>query len=424
LFRTPYVKGLYAAALLARFPAGINAIAVLLFFRSEGRTFTEAGLIVASLGLGLAVGSPITSRLYDRRGLSVLRLLAAIHGTGLGLLIVLGITDAPAILVMVLALLIGMAVPPVVPVFRAAMGFILRNRSGLLSTAYAVESMALELIFVGGPAVAAGFLMLGTPALALVVSALTGVTGTVWFSGLLQRRLLDEEAEARSGLGGRARASAKGDNNHWAGALKSRGLLTLVLSTFPLGFAFGAIEIILPAFADDQGEPAAAGWLISSLAVGSLIGAFTYGALPRRPPLVVSHLVAAATLPCLTALLWLADTTIHMAILAAIVSLPIASLLAINSELAGKLGVEGRETEAQAWPWMCLMAGVAMGTAATGAIVDAGGWSAAVTGSVIAGAISAIISFSGRKSMASSEGQAIARSNPDSPVSSPNIEAS
>src|SRR5262245_40632498 len=188
LFRTPGVKGLYATTLLARFPAGINAIAVLLFFRSEGSTFAESGAIVAGLGLGLAIGSPATSRLYDRKGLIVLKALASAHATGLGLLVVLGLIGAPAILVVIIAFSVGIALPPVVPVFRAAAGAILRDRSELLSTAYAVESMALELIFVGGPAIAAGFLILGTPALPVVVSALTGVIGTLWFAKLLERR--------------------------------------------------------------------------------------------------------------------------------------------------------------------------------------------------------------------------------------------
>ena len=70
---------------------------------------------------------------------------------------------------------------------------------------------------------------------------------------------------------------------------------------FPVGFAFGALEVAIPAFADAEGRPELAGVLIAIWSVASLAGGLAYGAMPRRGSLARVHLqvalAAAALLP-------------------------------------------------------------------------------------------------------------------------------
>jgi hypothetical protein len=70
-------------------------------------------------------------------------------------------------------------------------------------------------------------------------------------------------------------------DRHWAGALRSRGLQTIVIAMLPVGFAFGSIEVMLPAFADAEGSRQFAGVLIAIWSVGSAVGGILYGARPR-----------------------------------------------------------------------------------------------------------------------------------------------
>ena len=46
------------------------------------------------------------------------------------------------------------------------------------------------------------------------------------------------------------------------------GIQTLVASMLPVGFAFGALEVALPAFAHDEGRPELAGVLVALWAFG------------------------------------------------------------------------------------------------------------------------------------------------------------
>ena len=49
VLRVPHVAALIAATLLARFPIGINALAVILYLREQTGSFAVAGVVAGSL---------------------------------------------------------------------------------------------------------------------------------------------------------------------------------------------------------------------------------------------------------------------------------------------------------------------------------------------------------------------------------------
>ena len=51
-----------------------------------------------------------------------------------------------------------------------------------------------------------------------------------------------------------------------------------MLVTLPMGFCFGAMEVTLPAFAEDHGHRALAGVLVATWSFGSAVGGLAYGA--------------------------------------------------------------------------------------------------------------------------------------------------
>jgi hypothetical protein len=272
-----------------------------------------------------------------------------------------------------------MTLPPISSVLRAAYRTLLADDE-LIPSAFALEAVLTEWIFVMGPLAVAALVWGVGAAAALVLSAACCLLGTAWFVAGLPRSILD-------------RRTPRAEHAGLAGALRSPGLRTLVLAMLPMGCAFGAVEVMLPAFAESQGDRGLAGVLIAIFSVGSMAGGLIYGLRPRLFPLSTTHLICAAITPIGLALLALATSSLQMAVLVVVVGLPIAPLIATRNELAGAVAVPGTETEAFAWPLTALLSGIALGAAGAGALADGSGWRAAVFAAAGAGSLGALVTF-------------------------------
>lgn len=377
---------LYVAMVVARLSIGIDGIATVLFLRHEGNSFALAGAAAGALALGSALGAPFAARLIDRLSARVLIWLAFGHAAGLFAVIALAVTDAPAALLVVVAFFTGVTLPTVSSVLRAAYATLLADARSLIPSAFALEAVLTEAIFIAGPLATAALTWLVSAAAALVLSAATVVGGTAWFIAELPSSIADR------------RLTDQGDR-HWAGALRSPGLQTIVIAMLPVGFAFGAIEVTLPAFADAEGNRQFAGVLIAVWSVGSALGGIIYGARPRALPLRTMHLWAAAFVPVGMAVLALASSPGLMCVLVVFAGMPIAPLIATRNELAGVVALPGSETEAFTWPLTALVSGVALGAAVAGALADGPGWRAAVAAAVFASAVGALVSVGRRATL-------------------------
>ena len=122
------------------------------------------------------------------------------------------------------------------------------------------------------------------PAAALVLSSVVSLVGTLTFSARPPTRAREPA--------GRVEGSGA------FGALRARGLQTLVLGTIPLGFALGSTEVILPAFSETEGNRALAGVLLAVWSIGSVAGGIAYGARAHTLPLADRFVRFALLLPC------------------------------------------------------------------------------------------------------------------------------
>jgi MFS family permease len=236
---TPHVPALLGTAVLARLPAGVSALALVLFLEARTGSFAVAGLVAGALTIGAAIGAPLQGRLVDARGARrVLLPLSLLHAAGLGALVYLGHAGAGVLAMTLVAVVAGAALPPVSSVTRTLWPVLLGGDAGLLNAAFALDSVLIELVFVVGPLLAAGIAVLADPAGALAVSAAAVVFGTAAFTSLAPVRELERSPQVRRGL---------------LGALDSAGMRTLALVTLPVGFSFGAIEITLPAYGEARG---------------------------------------------------------------------------------------------------------------------------------------------------------------------------
>src|SRR5918993_279360 len=272
ILRTPHVAPLLLASMLARLPFGLYALAVVLYLAEARDSYAVAGLVDGAFGLGAAIGVPVQSRLIDRFGQrGVLLPMAIVDATSTGLLIALTESDAPTLALVGCALVGGFAVPAIGSAMRALWPELLRKRDELLSTAFALDGVSIELLFTVGPLLSAAIIAFVSPIAALALSAACALTGTLLFVTRKPSREWRPHATAGShGL---------------LGALRAPGVVTVALSAAPVGFCFGTVEISMPAFAESFGAPEWAGLLLSVWAAASAVGGLAYGARHWTLPL-------------------------------------------------------------------------------------------------------------------------------------------
>jgi MFS family permease len=361
VLRVPYVTPLIAATLLARFPIGINALAIVLYLRAERGSFAIAGAVAGALAAGSGIGAPIQGRLVDGFGQRrVLVPLGMLHAAALGAIVGSAEAGAPVAVLVFCGVVAGFAIPPTSSILRSMWPALLRERQELITAAYALDSVLIELIFVLGPLLTAAVATALSPPAALVVSAASVVAGTIAFTAMPPSRAMRPQRDRPSaGL---------------LGALGSPGVRTLVLTSLPAGVGIGICEVTLPAFSRDMGSASAAGVLLALWSVGSATGGLVYGSLLHRPPLNRVHIAVAAALPVSLLPMAAAPSVPVMALLVIPAGLFVAPLLATRNELIAWVAPEGARTEAYTWPVTAFVGGIAIGSALAGAIVEQASW--------------------------------------------------
>ncbi len=267
---------------------------------------------------------------------------------------------------------------------------LLRGREELLPTAFALDSVAVELLFTVGPLIAAVIVAVASPEAALVASAACSLVGTLLFVARPPSR--------------NWRPHAKSGSHGALGALRSAGVRTIVFSSLPVGFCFGAVEISLPAFAEEHGARELAG-----RAAGDLVGRERR----RRAGLRRAHLDRGRSA---TIYLWLslllplgylpallAPSIAAMALLILPAGLLIAPLGAAGNQLIERVAPAGAVTEAYAWPVTAILIGFAAGTAVGGALVEAFDWRACFLAAAATAAIGWLVVLRYRGTLATGE---------------------
>jgi hypothetical protein len=276
----------------------------------------------------------------------------------------------------------GASIPPVGSVVRPLLPGLLGSDASLLPTAYAVDGIAIEMVFIAGPLLTAVIVSVGSPAIALLVSCGFVIVGTL---------VLVTAPASRAWT-----PSAPDAERHLLGALASPGVRTIVAATAPIGFALGATEVTMTAFATDHGSRAAAGALLALWATGSGVGGLTYGAREHGSAPGPRWVRIAIAFPLCSLPLLVAPSIAVMTVLALIAGLCLAPYMAAANQLVGDVAPAGSVTEAFAWPITAIALGAALGSAAAGAIAQAVGWRPGFVAVVAAGLVAGTVAFTWR----------------------------
>lgn len=302
--------------LVARLPISMVSLGVVILVSGRTGSYTLAGATAAAYLVGNAVLSVPEGRLVDRWGQSVVLPWTILVFT-IALSLMMWSVEAgwPSPVPQVCAALGGAALPPVGSCVRARWSHNVRDKKQL-QTAFALEAVVDETVFVVGPIVVTVLATAIDPLAGLATAVAAGLIGTLALSA--QR---STQPPAHRGTGRRGPRVPLG----W------RVLGPLLAAGVTLGVVFGGIEVATVAFADDVGAKAVSGLLLAVYSLGSLLAGVLSGTVHWRASAAVRFRRGMAALavslvplpflrgfPAMAAVLFLAGFAIAPTLIAAV----------------------------------------------------------------------------------------------------------
>ncbi|MFE4667677.1 MFS transporter [Streptomyces sp. NPDC056716] len=373
ILRTRYAVRLLVGTLVGRLPNATAPIAIVLFVRAEGGSYSLAGALAAVYGVANAVGQPLLGRLVDLYGQPRVQLPAVLASAAAMAVFALAGT-APLVLAYAAVAAAGLFTPPLEGGLRALWPSVLR-KDGQVHTAYAMDAVAQEVLFTVGPLLVTVCVALWSAPVALVVLNVVGVLGALSVAVSAPSRAWRSAPRAA----------------HWLGALRSPGLLALLGAFLFVGVALGSITVAAVSYADGRGGDVVYGWLMAGVGLGALVGGAVYGArrwtgVPERRLRVLVALLAVGYVP-----LMLIPGPVAMTVLTAVAGLFLAPALACAFVIVDRHAPAGTVTEAFSWLVTTFTVGASVGTGLAGPVVEWGGarWGFAVP--AVSGAVSLLV---------------------------------
>jgi MFS family permease len=357
----PGVRSLLLAGILARVPLTAVGITLTLHVNTAlGESWARAGLVTAAYTVGASVGQPLTGRLLDRRGLRLTMLL-----TTVGQAVAWGLAPhLPYDALVVAGVVGGLSGPPIFSVVRLSLAALIP--ADQRRTAFALDSILVELSYMIGPALAVVLMTSLPPGWGLYVLAagFTASGALTWWLDPPTR----PEGETIPAVAPRRRT--------WF----SPQLVALMVAGAAATFVLSATEITAVATLTEAGVQHWAGLAIAVWCAYSLVGGLVFGVI-RRP---VSALTLVAAMAALTMPVGLASAWpwIMLALLpSGLLCAP--SVTAANDNLT-RIVPPAARGEANGLLGSAFTVGVAGGAPFAGAIIDGWGaeWAFATAGGV------------------------------------------
>jgi MFS family permease len=364
------VRQVVLLGLVVRIPlwAG-NVILTLHVVTHLHRSYAAAGALTGVATVALAISAPWRGRLLDRAGLrrAVTPSLAVLAVCW---------SVAPFVGYLPLLLLVAGAGLFVVPSFSIV-------RQALISavdaserkTALAVDSVAIEISFMIGPALGVLLATWWPTSWALFACEFSSIAGglLIWIVNPPLRPAEAEPVAAGAPTGVRSWMTVE-----VASVLAMAAAATVVLTGTDVGVVAALRHMHHQSWI---------GWVLSGWGLGSAVGGFVYGALHRSIPVaVLLGLLAGTTLPVAAA-----REPISLAVLLLVAGVFCAPTITATLDTLSRLVPERVRGEALGWHGSAMTAGTAAGAPIAGVAIDRGGWPVgfalpAVLGLVAAGA--------------------------------------
>jgi MFS family permease len=357
LLATPGGKVFSGAAFVARMPIAMMGLGIVLLVVAEKDRYGLAGAASATFALVNAAAAPAIARLIDRHGQArVLVPAVALHVSFLTTFVVLVSAGAPTWTYFPSVAAAGCFAPSIGSLVRARWGHVLGS-GRRLQTAYAYESVVDEMIFVLGPLLVTVLATRVNPQTGLLVAAGLLASGT---AGLLAHRASEPPPAA-------------GHEGGHPSALRSAGLVQLMLVMLFIGGVFGSVEISAVAFADEAGRTGLAGPLLACYAGGSAFAGIVFGAVHWQVSARRRLLLGATAMTVTVTSLPFVDSAWALAGFLFLAGLGIAPTLISGFSLVQRIVPAGTVTEGLTWATTGLVVGLSACTWISGRLVDSSG---------------------------------------------------
>ena len=262
----PGAAAFSASGFLARLPISMVTLGIVLLISARTDSYGLAGGISAAFVIASCLAALLQGRLIDRLGQARVLLPAiTICTVSLSLLVWAVEAGYRVPLPHIFAALAGATMPAVGAAVRARWTLRAENPAER-QTAFALEAVVDECVFLSGPPLATVLATTVDPAAGLVAAIVFGLVGTLVFCSLR----------------GTEPPPHPGHTDGVKVAMPWRRLLPVALISFALGGLFGSTEVVTVAFAEDLGDKAIAGVLLALWAFGSLLAGFITGAVTWR----------------------------------------------------------------------------------------------------------------------------------------------
>lgn len=366
------------SGLFGRLPISMVSLGIVLLVSTRSGSYAFAGAVSASYLVANAAFAVLQGRLVDRHGQSrVLPWVILFFSVAMACMMWSVEAGWPTPVPHLLAAAAGAALPQVGSCVRARWSSLVPDKADL-QTAFALEAVVDEAVFILGPTLVT-FLATGVHPLAgLSAAVLCGLAGTL----ALAAQRGTEPAVNRSLHDVLPKS-----------AMSWPVLGPLVAVSFTAGILFGSSEVASVAFSEEQGSKSTAGVLLALWALGSLLSGFFYGGVRWRAPVSTRFRWAVLGLALSMLPLPFLDGFVLMGLVLFLAGFAISPTLIASVAWVEQTVPAGRLTEGITILTTGLAAGVAPGAALVGIVIDRYGASPGYWVPAAAGATGAAIAF-------------------------------
>jgi MFS family permease len=373
------------AGFIARLPVSMVGIGILMYVEAERGSYTIAGAVSGSISIASAIGGPLSSRLVDKLGqhrvLPIQILLIVLCSMALVVLIP---SDVPAPYLFIFSIGSGLAYPSIGALVRSRWTALLVSGPVLL-TAFSIESIIDELIFIVGPTIAATTSVKFHPAAPQIIAMCLLTGGGLWLASM---RSTEPPVNKHQG-------------KHGKPVILQNGLIYMWGVHIAIGMFFGAVETSIIAFTKLAGQPIYGGIVMAIWAFGSLLGGFVYGGLHFKSALHNQLIVVTLLLVPATAAMIFVESILMLALLSIAAGIGISPLLIASAAITQRRSPLGRTTEAIASMYAGISLGFAFAAAMAGWLIDNRGTSYSFALGAFATLFTLVITLIGRNKFSS-----------------------
>jgi MFS family permease len=388
VLRTRGAWKFYLAAAPARIGLAMTGLGIVWLVQGSTGSYAAAGTVTGAYAVAEGLAGPQVARLIDRFGQTrMLPITLLAHAIAVALLIGLTVAHAPIWWLVLGGVLAGGSLPQLGAQVAARWSYALRGTT-LLPSAFALEALGVGLAFLIGPLLIGTVGSLSSPVAGSILATSLALAGGAFLA--VQRRT----APPPTAHGQRQSASR----------LLNKPFLALSGTSVGIGLFFGSMQVSVTAFAVARGTPELAGPLYSITSLVGLFAGLAYGARRWRTPPQTQLVIVLAGLTLATLPLLAANTPLTAAFALALPGLAIAPFQTLSSVIAESSVQPGVLTQAFTWLNSGNAAGIALGAALSGHLVDAYdakyGYLVALAATVLATAMAIVVS-TGRAEMPS-----------------------